>query len=126
MHFCEKTENGRCGYAARSTFPFPIESESTSVAGPVADFQSSFQVQLLGLLGKIESHLGRIADASAPAEQDVVGTPYVAKRLGQTTTWIAEMARRGLIPKSCVVAGTGIGKPWKFHRAKIDEWIETR
>ena len=81
---------------------------------------------LLEVFASIGQSLKRIADKLDPNEEKPVGSPYVANRLGTTATWIAEMARRGLIPKSCLVAGTGVGKPWKFHKAKIDEWIENR
>jgi hypothetical protein len=75
----------------------------------------------------IRELLRRIADKADPqGDARPVGTPYVAKLLGQTPTWVAEMARVGTIPKGCVVAGTGNGKSWKFHRSKIDEWIKNR
>ena len=65
-----------------------------------------------------------IAARVIPSPAEVVGSPYVAQRLGVTTVWVAEMARKGAIPKNCIVNGTGSGKPWKFHREKIDRWIE--
>lgn len=68
----------------------------------------------------------RIADYFDPPPPDKVGSEYVAQRLGCTTTWIADLVRRGEIPKNCLVPGTGNGKPWKFHRNLIDKWIETR
>jgi hypothetical protein len=70
--------------------------------------------------------MARIADALAPPPPGVVDSVYVARRLGCTTTWIADQARNGDIPRRCIVAGTGRGKPWKFHRESIDEWIESR
>jgi hypothetical protein len=70
--------------------------------------------------------LGRLADALAPRPADVVGTPYVAGRLGCSTVWVAEPVRQGRLPAGCVVPGTGNGKPWKFYRGRVDEWIETR
>jgi hypothetical protein len=75
---------------------------------------------------RISTDLGRIADALSPAPTPIVGTPYVAERLGCTTVWVAEMVRLGQVPKNCIVAGTGNGKPWKFHRGKIDEWLASR
>jgi hypothetical protein len=60
------------------------------------------------------------------ATADIVGTPYVADKLGCTTDWVANMARDGEIPISCVILGTGDGKPWKFRRTRIDEWISRR
>lgn len=32
----------------------------------------------------------------------------------------------GKIPTSCIVAGTGNGKLWKFYRVRIDAWIKKR
>jgi hypothetical protein len=66
----------------------------------------------------------RVADRLAPPLSQVVGSKYVARRLGMTTVWVAEMARKGIIPKNCIVAGTGDGRLWKFDRAKIDRWID--
>lgn len=77
-------------------------------------------------LGKIAGSLARLAEALAPEPPDIVGTPYIAERLNVTVVWAAKMAERGTIPKSCVVAGTGNGKPWKFHRGAIDRWIASR
>jgi hypothetical protein len=36
------------------------------------------------------------------------------------------MVRRGDIPASCVVPGTGTGKPWKFFRPQIESWVASR
>ena len=77
---------------------------------------------------------GRMSPPASPAlpmpsprgRPSVVGTPYVAGKLGCTTVWVSELARKGDIPKACVVPGTGIGKPWKFFRVKIDGWIAER
>jgi hypothetical protein len=70
--------------------------------------------------------LKRIADHFDPPPPDKVGSDYVASRLGCTTTWIADLVRRGEIPPHCVVPGTGNGKPWKFFRSRIDSWITAR
>ncbi len=70
--------------------------------------------------------LERLVEAIVPTPPQVVGTPYVAQRLGCTTVWVAELVRTGELPSSCVVAGTGHGKPWKFHRSKVDQWLEHR
>ena len=81
------------------------------------------------LLEQVEAmavSLARIADALAPPPPDLVGTPYVAKRLGCTTVWVAEMVRLAQLPRHCIVPGTGKGKPWKFYRGKIDEWLASR
>jgi hypothetical protein len=70
--------------------------------------------------------LARIADRLDPPAPDIVDSTYVASRLGCTTTWIADQARNGEIPRSCIVTGTGRGKPWKFYRSSIDRWIDSR
>ena len=77
-------------------------------------------------LRMIADRLGRLADALAPQPESIVGTPRVARRLGCSTVWVAELARQGRIPKGCLVPGTGNGKPWKFYRARVDEWLDSR
>jgi hypothetical protein len=79
-----------------------------------------------GVLDALAGHLDRIATALDPRPADIVGSPHVAKLLGCTTVWVAEMVRKGNIPRSCVVPGTGNGKPWKFYRDKIDAWLQSR
>ena len=77
-------------------------------------------------LAAIARSLARIADAVDPPPPDKVDTAYVAKRLGIGLARVSQMASGGEIPASCIVAGTGNGKLWKFHRVRIDEWIESR
>jgi len=72
------------------------------------------------------SSLQRLADRLAPQPGDIVGTPYVRQQLGCTTAWVTQMIKDGKIPAACIVKGTGNGKPWKFHRRLIDQWIESR
>lgn len=82
--------------------------------------------ELVDVLRQTEAHLSRLADHFDPPPPDIVGTDYVAAKLGCTTDWIANMARDGDIPPSCLVTGTGNGKPWRFRRTRIDEWISRR
>jgi hypothetical protein len=116
--------------ASLKAAPCPRETDPIAPKldnGQTAHFEALAIRPLLEFVASIDRNIKRIADRLDPSDDDrPVGTPYVARRLGQTTTWVAEMARRGLIPKGCVVAGTGTGKPWKFHRPKIDQWIENR
>jgi hypothetical protein len=81
---------------------------------------------VLAVLRDIAESLRRLADAHTPPLTGPVGTPYVARKMGCTTTHVGQLARDGDIPPSCVVLGTGTGKPWKFHREQIDEWIAAR
>jgi hypothetical protein len=85
-----------------------------------------FLEKLVAAMERQSSSLERLADHLTPLPGDLVGTPYIAHRLGCTTAWVSELAKNGGIPKSCVVAGTGGGKPWKFHRRAIEDWVKTR
>lgn len=77
-------------------------------------------------LAAIAKSLERIADAVDPPPADKVDTTYVAKKLGIGLARVSQMASGGEIPANCIVAGTGHGKIWKFHRVRIDQWIESR
>lgn len=78
------------------------------------------------VIATIAASLKRIADHFDPPPPDIIGTDYIADRLGCTVVWVAKMASEGKIPKNCIVPGTGIGKPWKFYRSRIDHWILMR
>ena len=77
-------------------------------------------------LAVIASSLKRIADHVDPPPPDIVDTTYIADKLGCTLEWVAKMSLKGRIPANCIVPGTGIGKPWKFYRSRIDRWIVER
>lgn len=77
-------------------------------------------------LEDIAGQAHRIANHLSPAPGDIVGTPYLAQKLGCSVVWAAEMARAGQIPRSCIVPGTGNGKAWKFRREQIEDWINKR
>jgi hypothetical protein len=77
-------------------------------------------------LERIAVALERIADHLAPEPDNIVGSDYVAGRLGCTPTHVARLARDGSIPANCVVTGCGDGRPWKFLRARIDDWLGMR
>ena len=81
---------------------------------------------IAGCLGQIEHSLRRIADHVDPPPPDVVTTNYVARKLNCTLVHAARLAAEGRIPRSCIYPGTGEGKPWKFYRSRIDQWIEQR
>ena len=85
-----------------------------------------FLQRIAAALEGIQAFQQRIADHLAPEPNAIVGTPYISKKLGLSTIWITDMVRTGKLPKSCIVTGTGNGKPWKFHRTKIDEWVKSR
>jgi hypothetical protein len=103
-----------------------LTSSSPSLVALPENRSSSMLIESTAGTNRIELSLERIADAVAPAPVEIIGTPEIAKRLGCTTVWVAEMARKGDIPTACVVPGTGNGKPWKFYREKIERWLEGR
>jgi len=106
-----------------------IEAKIGEMIGRLERFDGRIVLALEELttaFGHINDHLKRIADTLSPEPEPVVGTSYVAGRLGCSLTWVAAMASNGTIPDSCVVPGTGDGKPWKFHREKIEHWIVSR
>ena len=75
----------------------------------------------------IDRSLARIADHFDPSPADIVGSRLhrEAARLHQSLGR-GDGAPRARFRNRCVVQGTGNGKPWKFHRQKIEEWINNR
>lgn len=80
----------------------------------------------VAVMERLTAALERIANRIAPPPAAIVDSRWVADRLGCTTTWVADMVRSGELPRGCVVAGTGNGRPWKFHRAAVERWLATR
>src|SRR5690606_23823679 len=86
----------------------PLQSESR----PVLD-------EVVRLLSSATEDLHRIANRLDPTPPDKVGTEYIAEKLGCSKQWVSQMVKLGKIPASCIVAGTGDGRQWKFHRFRI-------
>ena len=100
-----------------------------SPVGPATDRDSAALLcldRIAVALERIRDDIGDIRTHIAPSKGDVVGTPYLAQQLGCSVVWAAEMARKEQIPRSCIVSGTGNGKPWKFYRQQILEWLNKR
>jgi predicted DNA-binding transcriptional regulator AlpA len=85
----------------------------------------SLKQQFSEVITPLAIQLQRIADHFDQPEPEIVGTPYLADKLGVSTHWIADQIRAGKIPKSCL-AGGGNGRQWKLDRAKIDEWLDAQ
>lgn len=62
----------------------------------------------------------------APEVPDLVGTDYIARRLGVSKQWVGTMAERGDIPRNCIAPKVSGGRIWKFHREKIEAWLRER
>jgi hypothetical protein len=109
----------------------PMESKTSGPDGglPRIELGSETRQLLQRLVVAVETIAAnhqRLASHFAPPPTDIVGTDYISSHLGCTAVWVTDMARNGQIPKSCIVAGTGDGKPWKFHRRGVDEWLSKR
>jgi hypothetical protein len=115
-----RTAASQPGHAGLGEHTLELAAALTRLADAVENLGSA------GDLATVAAGIARLADHFAPAPSDIVGSEYVARKLGCTTTWIAEMVRKGEIPRSCVVQGTGNGRPWKFHKARIEAWIARR
>ncbi len=74
----------------------------------------------------VDEFMRQLGDVSRAKPPELVGTRYVAERLDCTTVWVTELIRKGEIPVSCIAPGTGNGKPWKFVRVRIEEWLKRR
>lgn len=98
-----------------------LNEPARSAASEIRD-----RTDLHDLIQRIALGSEQIARHLDPTPPEIVKTRYIATKLGCTTKWVGEMAGNGTIPKSCILAGTGNGKQWRFHRQKIDKWIAER
>ena len=73
---------------------------------------------------RIAYGIERLIEVLVPTAQELVGTRYIASKLGKTPQWIGKMADRGDIPKSCIVPRASGGRIRKFYRDKIDAWLD--
>jgi hypothetical protein len=118
----EKPDN-RLSTDQRSTAVPDYTRRSSS---PVRSNGRTVQFDVAESLVTIVEQLRRIADHFDPPPSDLVDTGYVANLLNCTKDYVAQMAREGIIPPNCLASGTGWGKPWRFHRSRIDRWIQSR
>ena len=82
--------------------------------------------RIAAAIDEVTAEMHRVANHVAPEPGDIVGTPYLAQQLGCSVVWAGEMARNGQIPKHCIVPGSGHGKPWKFYRRQLGDWLNKR
>ena len=109
-----------------------IERAAPLLGQPVRSHGGSVTVvmelgpETLGMLAAVQADLKRLADHFDPQPPDIIGTSFLAAKLGCTPTWIAQMVRSGGIPKGCIVPGSGKGRQWKFYRSRIEDWLASR
>jgi helix-turn-helix protein len=126
MNSISDVGNGRTMEQIRADYFEEKKGPGRGVAGQELIRLRQSQVLTESAISSIARSLARIADAVDPPPADKVDTSYVAQKLGIGLARVSQMASQGEIPASCIVAGTGHGKIWKFHRERIDEWIESR
>ena len=61
-------------------------------------------------LDRIASGLERLIEFLIPKATELVGTEYLAKKLGCSKQWIGKMAESGVIPKSCIAPKVSGGR----------------
>jgi len=84
---------------------------------------------ITALVAALKEHtraIGSLVATLAPEVPDLVGTDYIARRLGVSKQWVGQMAERGDIPRNCVAPKISGGRIWKFHRDKIEAWLHER
>lgn len=84
---------------------------------------------IAALVAALKEHtraIGSLVATLAPEVPDLVGTDYIARRLGVSKQWVGQMAERGDIPRNCVAPKISGGRIWKFHRDKIEAWLHER
>jgi hypothetical protein len=75
-------------------------------------------------MSEVARHVCRIADHLDPSPVNgMVGTKYIAIKIGRSQRRVAQLAAEGKIPSECVADWGGDGRIWKFQRPKIDRWI---
>lgn len=73
---------------------------------------------------RIAAGIERLIDVLVPKTTELVGTEYIASKIGASKQWVGKMAEKGTIPKNCIAPKVSGGRVWKFYRDKIDAWLE--
>jgi hypothetical protein len=103
---------------------FSYEKEDMKVNG-VQEIVSPL-IQLVEELKQQGKVFQGLLEVLSPTPVDLVGTDFVAAKLGCTTQWVTEMAGNGTIPKHCIAPKVSGGRIWKFHRQQICDWLNEK
>ena len=99
-------------------------AESAAQLANARQHGAGVSVTVEALLRQLVCDVHRIAEHLDPSGDDrLVGTVYVATRIGLTTHSVCDMARVGTIPPDCIAVRSRDGSRWKFTRKTIDFWI---
>jgi predicted DNA-binding transcriptional regulator AlpA len=96
---------------------YPLSSDAEEDCN-VIDFNETMEP-----FERIAEGIERLIEVLVPKTSELVGTEYIASKIGKSKQWIGKMAERGHIPKNCVAPKIGGGRIWRFHRDKIDAWL---
>ena len=99
----------------RDSYPLSSDAEEDH---NVIDFNGTMEP-----FERIAEGIERLIEVLVPKTSELVGTEYIASKIGKSKQWIGKMAERGNIPKNCVAPKIGGGRIWRFHRDKIDAWL---
>jgi predicted DNA-binding transcriptional regulator AlpA len=75
---------------------------------------------------RIAQGIERLIEVLVPKTSELVGTEYVASKLGVSKQWVGKMAEKGTIPKNCIAPKVSGGRIWKFYRDKTDAWLKEK
>ncbi len=84
---------------------------------------------LAALVAALKEHtlaIGSLVATLSPEVPDLVGTDYIARRLGVSKQWVGTLAERGDIPRNCVAPKISGGRIWKFRKDQVDAWLRER
>jgi hypothetical protein len=105
-----------------------VEAERQRVAAAVPVVNVSLPIDALapvaGQLAELVAGIQRLADHVDPTPAGgLVGTNYLAERLGVTVKWAGQLAENGTVPADCVAVRGGDGRQWRLYKDKVDAWL---
>lgn len=104
----------------------PLQAAGECFSGEEKSMIANDFAPLVEALKEHTRAIGSLVATLAPEVPDLVGTDYIARRLGVSKQWVGQMAERGDIPRNCVAPKISGGRIWKFHRDKIEAWLRER
>ena len=75
---------------------------------------------------RIADGLERLLEVLVPKASELVGSEYIAAKLGVSKQWVGKLASNGTIPKNWIAPKISGGRIWKFRRDRVDEWLKVR
>ena len=104
-----------------ATDEFSFEKEDLNVNG-IEEVVSPL-IQLIEEMKQQGRAFQGLLEVLSPRPVDLVGTDFVAAKLGCSKQWVGKMAENGTIPKHCIAPKVSGGRIWKFYRQEICDWL---